>query len=190
MERKNGNWTIRKTEKKFENGFFAVFEDDVVRPDGKDDKYATVRFKPGAAVLPIDDDDFVYLTHQFRYALGRKDIEAVAGAVDGESPLEAAKREAKEELGIEAEEWIDLGQIESNTSITDSTSSLFIARRLRLGKPETEGTEEIEPVKLKFDEALQKVHDGEITHGETCILLLKAAARIKNGSGHGTYPLP
>jgi len=177
MERRNGNWTIKKTEKKFDNGFFSVFEDEVVRPDGKNDKYATIRFQPGVAVLPIDDEDFVYLTHQFRYALGRKDIEAIAGAVDNESPLAAAKREAKEELGIEADEWTDLGVTESNTSITNCMATLFIARKLKIGEPKTEETEEIEPVKLKFDEAMDKVSNGEIAHGETCILLLKAAAR-------------
>jgi ADP-ribose pyrophosphatase len=177
MERKNGDWTIKSTEKKFGNGFFSVFEDQVVRPDGKDDRYATVHFKPGAAVLPIDDEGNVYLTRQFRYALGRKDLEAVAGAIDVETPLEAAEREAKEELGIEAKEWIDLGEIESNTSVTRSSSHLFIARELKFGKPHTEATEDIEPVKMRFSEALEKVLSGEITHGETCELVLRAYFR-------------
>ena len=79
MERKNGDWTIKSTEKKFGNGFFSVFEDQVVRPDGKDDKYATVHFKPGAAVLPIDDEGNVYLTRQFRYASGPEGFRGRSG---------------------------------------------------------------------------------------------------------------
>jgi 8-oxo-dGTP pyrophosphatase MutT (NUDIX family) len=173
--RKNGNWTIKTTRKVFENDFFKVFEDEVIKPDGKDGKYATIRFVKGVSVLPVDDEGFVYLTKQFRYAIERDDLEAVSGAIEDEEPLEAGRREAREELGIEAEDWTDLGRIESDTSITDSTAYLFLARRLTFGKPEREGTEEIETVRMKFDEALDKVLKGEITHGQTMALILKAS---------------
>ena len=175
MERKNGNWTIKHRRKVFENDFFKVFEDEVVRPDGKDGTYATICFVRGTSVLPVDDDGFVYLTKQFRYAIEREDLEVISGAVEDEEPLEAAKREAREELGIEAGEWIDLGKLESDTSITNSTAFLFLARRLKFGKPEREGTEQIETVKMKFGEALEKVLQGEITHGQTVALILKAS---------------
>ena len=173
---RNGDWVIRSTKKIFENSFFAVFEDDVIKPTGDDGKYATVRFKTGVAVLPIDDEDNVYLTNQFRYAIGRHDLEVVAGSVEGEGALDAGKRELKEELGIQAEEWTDLGSIFSITSITQSTSRQFIARKLTFGEQETEGTEDIEPVKMPLSRACEMVHRGEITDGDTCILILKAAA--------------
>jgi 8-oxo-dGTP pyrophosphatase MutT (NUDIX family) len=171
-----GEWIIKSTKKVFENHFFAVFEDDVIKPTGDDGKYATIRFKSGVAILPVDDDGNIYLTRQFRYAIGRQDLEVVAGSIEGEGALEAAKRELKEELGIEAEEWSDLGTIYSLTSITQSTSRQFIARKLTFGEQETEGTESIEPVKLKLFEACDMVHRGEITDADTCILVLKAAA--------------
>jgi len=175
MSRKNGNWTIKATRKIFENDWFKLFEDDVVQPDGKDGKYATICFVEGVSVLPLDDDGFIYLTKQFRYAIERDDLEVVSGAVEDEEPLEAAKREAIEELGIEAAEWTDLGKIESDTSITNSTAHLFLARKLTFGETEREGTEQIETVKMKFDEALEKVMRGEITHGQTVVLILKTS---------------
>lgn len=176
METKNGKWTIKDRKKKFANGYFTVFEDDVVRPDGQPDNYATIGFLPGVAVLPVDDDQNVYLTKQFRYALERKNIEAVCGAIDGETPLDAAKREAKEELGIEAEDWTSLGKIQTDTSITNSTSHLFLARNLTFRKPEREATEDIETVKMPLAEAIEKVKVGEITNGPTCVLILRAAS--------------
>lgn len=176
MERKNGNWTIKQRRKIFENDFFKVFEDDVVQPDGKDGTYATIQLVGGVSVLPLDDDGFVYLTKQFRYALERENLEVVSGAVEPEEkPLTAAKREAKEELGIEAREWSDLGAIENDTSITNSHAQLFLARRLSFCEPEREGTEQIETVKMKFTQALDKVMKGEITHGQTVALILKAS---------------
>jgi ADP-ribose pyrophosphatase len=174
--KQNGKWTIRSTKKVFENPFFAVLEDDVIKSTGDNGKYATIRFNPGAAILPIDNEENVYLTRQFRYAIGRDDLEVVAGSIEGEGALEAAKRELKEELGIVAEEWIDLGSIYSLTSITQSCSRQFIARGLSIGEQETEGTEDIELVKLKLSQAYDMVLRGEITDGDTCILILKAIA--------------
>jgi ADP-ribose pyrophosphatase len=174
--KRHGGWVVKSTKKIFENAFFGVFEDDVIKPTGDEGEYATIRFKTGVAVLPIDDEGNVYLTHQFRYAIGRHDVEVVAGSIEGEGALDAAKRELKEELGILAEEWLDLGSIFSLTSITQSTSRQFIARKLTFGEQETEGTESIEPVKLKLTDACEMVHAGEITDADTCILILKAAA--------------
>jgi 8-oxo-dGTP pyrophosphatase MutT (NUDIX family) len=173
LMRKNGNWKIKNTKKIFENDHFKVLEDEVVRPDGEDGKYATIRFPAGASVLPVDENNFVYLTKQFRYALERKDLEAISGAVEGESVLETAKKEAEEELGIKAEEWTNLGKIEDNTSITNSTAHLYLARRLKFGEPKPENTEEIKMVKMKLETAFEKVMNGEITHSQTCILILK-----------------
>lgn len=174
MTKKNGNWTIKETKKVFENDYFTVLEDDVIKPDGKDGKYATIDFKPGVCILPVDDEENVYLTKQFRYALGRADLEAAAGVIENEDRLEAARRETREELGIEAEEWTELGKIESDTSITNSTTHLFLARKLSFHEPKEENTEQIEIVKMKLVEAVERVLSGEITHGQTCVLILKA----------------
>jgi len=180
-QKQNGNWTIRSTQKVFENPFFAVFEDDVIKPDGGDGRYATIRFNPGVSILPIDDDANVYLTRQFRYAIGRHDLEVVAGSIEGEGALDAAKRELEEELGIHAGEWVDLGSVFSLTSITQSCSRQFIARKLEFGEQKPEGTEEIESVKLKLSEAIDMVMKGEITDSDTCLLLLKASILISDG---------
>ena len=174
--RHNGKWQVRSTKKTFENEFFALFEDDVVKPTGEDGKYAWIKFKTGASILPIDDEGNVYITRQFRYAIGRHDLEIVSGSVEGEGALDAAKRELKEELGIDAEEWSDMGCVYSMTSITQSCSRQFIARNLKFGEQETEGTEDIEPVKLTLDKAVEMVLNGEITDGDSCILILKAHA--------------
>ena len=174
MKKKKGDWTIKDTEKIFENDFFKVFEDDVIAPDGEDDKYATIDFPPGVSVLPIDDEGNIYITRQFRYALGRDTVEAVAGAIEREGRLQAAKREAREELGIEAEDWKYLGKIECDTGITNSLCHLYLARKLTFKTPNPESSESIKTVKMKLDKAVEKVMKGEITHPQACILILKA----------------
>lgn len=180
MEKKNGPWTIKNTEKVHENDFFTVYRDDVVQPDGKDGSYGVVDFPPGVGVLPIDDEGNVYLVKQFRYAVGRVSLEILAGSVeDGEEPLESAKREAKEEVGVEAEKWTDFGTIDLDTTIVKNVVNFFIAENLKIGESKREDTEEIETVKMKLSEAVGKVMNGEITHSISCVLILKAARKYQ-----------
>ncbi len=179
MEKKNGNWTIKETEKVFGNDYFKVFEDKVIQPDGKHGEYATIEFISGVSILPIDDEDFVYLTKQFRYVAGRETLEVVAGGIEDEQPIEAAKRELKEELGITAEEISEIGAIQLDNSIIKAESNFFIARKLSFGKTDRDENEEMEVVKVSFREAVEKVLSGDITHASSCVLLLKAWLKTK-----------
>lgn len=187
MEETIGDWKIKSTTKIFQNDFFRVVEDDVIQPDGGPSRYATISFKPGVAILPIDQDGSAYMTLQFRYALRRDNVEVVSGGYEpDEDVLEAARRELREELGIEADEWTPLGRIEAITSITDSHTDLFLARGLSFNKPEREATEKISPVKMTLRQALEKVLSGEITHGETCSLVMKAWFEEQKTTAVGT----
>lgn len=180
MSRKHGPWTIKETALKYRNEFIEVNEDSVLQPDGEQGSYATVRIKPGVSVLPIDEEGFCYLAGQFRYAIGRESIEVVSGAIDeGEDAESAAHRELREELGIEAGELVSLGQLDLDTSIVYCPASLFLARSLRFSRPEQEGTEAIRMKKMSFDEAVGKVMRSEITHGPSCVLILKAGQYLK-----------
>ncbi|HXG83302.1 MAG TPA: NUDIX hydrolase, partial [Pyrinomonadaceae bacterium] len=162
------------------NDFFTVYKDDVIQPDGKPGSYGIVDFPPGVGVLPVDDEGNVYLVKQFRYAVGRTSLEVLAGSVeDGEEPLRSAKREAKEEVGVEAEKWTDFGQIDMDTTIVKNVVNFFIAENLKIGEPKREGTEKMEIVKIKLSEAIEKVLNGEITHSISCVLLLKAARKYR-----------
>lgn len=179
-EREHGPWKIKATTKKYQNSFIELIEDEVIKPDGKPDTYAYAKIKEGAAVLALDEEDFVYLAKEFRYALGRESTEVVGGGIDeGEKPEEAAHRELKEELGIEAEEIISLGRADPATSLVDSPAHLFLARKLKFKEKENEGTETIKTVKVKFEEAIRMAFEGEITHSATCALLFRAEHYLK-----------
>ncbi len=82
--------------------------------------------------------------------------------------------EAREELGIEAEEWLDLGMVDLDTSIVRCPVRLFLARRLTFTETEREGSETIKSVKLPLERAAQMVMESAITHGPSCAVILKA----------------
>ncbi len=175
VEQNHGPWTIQETSHKYNNQYIYVREDQVIQPDGQSGMYATVEMKPGVAILPLDNNGIVYLIQQFRYALGKESIEVVCGAIDeDESPVEAALRELLEEQGIQAEEWIELGVVNVDTSIVHCPAHLFLAKQLTFTKTKREGTETIKTVKLPLNVAGQMVMDSAITHSISCVLILKA----------------
>jgi 8-oxo-dGTP pyrophosphatase MutT (NUDIX family) len=181
MAQKHGPWTIQETTQKYQNSFINVHEDQVLQPDGQPGMYATVKMIPGVAILPIDSDRIVYLTRQFRYALGKESIEVVCGAIEeDEPPFEAAQREVQEELGIKAEEWIDLGVFDLDTSIVHCPVYLFLTKHLSFTQTNQEGTETIERLHMPLDEAVQMVMDSKITHAPSCVLILKAGNALSN----------
>ena len=175
MAQKHGPWTIQETTQKYQNSFINVHEDQVLQPDGQPGMYATVKMKSCVAILPIDSDRVVYLTRQFRYALGKESIEVVCGAIEeDEPPFEAAQREVQEELGIKAKEWIDLGVFDLDTSIVHCPVYLFLTKHLSFTQTNQEGTETIEKLRMPLEAAVQMVMDSKITHAPSCLLILKA----------------
>lgn len=118
---------------------------------------------PVVTVFALTDDNQIYLISQYRRLLERISLEAVAGFIDeGETPLEAAKRELKEEVGLTATYWQELSTVNMAGSVTRGTAHLFLARDLKIGNPEPEEDEEITTVLVPFEKAVEKVLNGEI----------------------------
>jgi 8-oxo-dGTP pyrophosphatase MutT (NUDIX family) len=177
---RHGPWEIHQRQTRFQNQFIEVVEDAVTRPDGSPGHYTTVSMKAGVTVLPLDSDGNVHLARQFRYAAGRQTLELPTGAVEaGEEPLDAARRELREELGIESHQLTSLAAVDLDTSIVRCTAWLFLAQGLHTTAPDPDPTEAIERVSMPFHEALQLVMDGQITHAPSCVLLLKAARHLR-----------
>lgn len=181
MGRRLGPWTIESSERLYADEFAEVWVDEVSRPGVEPLRRVTMRMKEGVAVLALDEEGFAHLVETFRYAVGKRCVEVVQGGMEeGEEPLSAARRELKEELGIEAEDWTDLGLVDAVTSQVYAPSRIFLARRLRFGRPETESTESLKPLKFKLAEAVRMVLDGEITQAVSCTLILKASRTLES----------
>src|ERR1019366_8707895 len=125
-------------------------------------------------VLAMDADGSVYLTEEFHYAVGRATLEGVSGGIEsGETPLVTAQRELREELGIVAGQWTELGVVDPFTANVVSPTRLFLAEGLTFTETMHEGAELIRCMRVPTDEAMRMLEDGRITHGPTCVLLLK-----------------
>lgn len=178
----HGPWRILESHLVYRDPWTELRKDDVIRPDGENGTHTVVRIKPGVSVLAIDANNNVHLTDEFHYAIGRNSLEAASGGTEpGESSLESAKRELREELGIEAAEWIEAGVVDPFTTSLLSPTALFIARGLTFVDAEPDGTELIRRVEMSLAEAERLAMTGGITHAPSVVLILKAS-RLLSGS--------
>jgi len=151
-------------------------EDQVQRLDGGAATFGVIEMKAGASVLAVNERREVYLVKEYKYGVERYSIELVSGAIEGgESPLEAAQRELREEAGLSTREWIDLGVIDPFTTIVRSPNYLFLALHVEAGESKPDEGEVLECVLVPFEEAVEMVMRSEITHGASCVAILKAA---------------
>lgn len=175
-----GNWKTLNTTTVYENPWIAVEHRDVLNPAGNEGVYGVVRFKNKAiGVVPLDNELRIYLVGQYRYPLKEYswEIPEGGGPMD-ESPLEAAKRELKEETGLVADKWEALGRIHTSNSATDEEGFIYLAEGLSQLAPETEETEEIEVKHIHLSEAVEMVMNGQITDAISMCAILKVA-RLK-----------
>ena len=110
---------------------------------------------PGAVAIVAHDDRLLYMVRQPREAVGEDSLfELPAGKLDvpGESPIDCAKRELVEEVGIEAGEWRELKSIYTSPGFTDEETHIFIATDLTQDDPQPSAGERIEIVKVPLDE--------------------------------------
>lgn len=177
--RRHGPWRIVASSERYRDPWVQVVRDEVIRPDGLPGSYCVVTLKPGVCVVALDAEDHVHLTREFHYAVGAETIEAVSGGRDGEElPLLAAQRELREELGLVAARWEDLGRVDPFTANVYSPTQLYLAMELTQVERQLEGTELIEAYPLPFEAAIDMVMTGQITHAPTCTALLKIARRL------------
>ena len=174
--RQKGPYKVLSSEPRYRNRWIAVREDRVIRPGGSEGLFGVVEMVAGSSVLAIDAEDNAYLVREYKYAIGRESLEAVSGAIDeGETPLAAAARELREEAGLIAAEWQELGAIDPFTTAIQCRNHLFLARGLSHTAADPDDGEELSLVKLPFDAALQMVLAGEISHAASCVMILRAA---------------
>jgi ADP-ribose pyrophosphatase len=129
---------------------------------------------PGAvAILALTDDDRVCLLRNHRFILDEVLWEIPAGTLEPGEPVEqAAVRELAEETGYTATSWRKLNAFYPSPGVLSEKTHLFVARGLTPGEMKLEDDEQLEPVLVPWQDALQWVLDGTIRDAKTVVALL------------------
>lgn len=131
-----------------------------------------VRHPGAAAVVAIDASGQVTLIKQFRHAADGYIWEIPAGTLNpGEEPEACARRELREEAGLDADRWTHLGSILTSPGFCDERIHLFLARELREGKQQLDHDEILSLHRMPFTHALQMIRAGEMQDAKSIVAL-------------------
>ena len=152
-----------------------------VRPGKILDEYYLGVWNDIVMILAITPSGIVPLVRQYKHGISQIIIELPAGYMeDGEDPLEAAKRELKEETGYESDNWSKLGYfIKSAGKTVGGNIHLYLAKNAKKTSDQhLDDTEDIEIIEKPFREALAMAKSGELHVIDTVLALLLAEEKI------------
>ena len=146
---------------------FAVEERVQVLPNGDSMTVEAVKASGGPTILPLNRGRIV-LVKEYRPVIGRWVYELPAGGLKkGESILESAKRELKEETGFTAKRFKRMFASFPTPGMSTERMQFFVASGLGKGKKELERHELIKTEEFTLRQALEMIRAGVIIDGKT-----------------------
>lgn len=123
-------------------------------------------------VVPLLDDDTVLLVREYAAGMHRYELGLVKGRIDaGETALQAADRELKEEAGYGARSLIELRALSLAPTYMSHQAQLVIARDLYPERLPGDEPEELEPVPWKLDALHELILREDFSEGRSIAAL-------------------
>jgi len=161
--------------KMFQGNIIDVESWSVLLPNGKEATRDVVIHPGASVVIPMTEDGQIYMVRQFRKPIDKISLEIPAGKLDkGEDPLECAKRELKEETGLDTKDIRHLIDIHSTPGFSDEVLHLYVAKDLYEGESCADEDEFISTEKYQINTLIEMIMKNEITDAKTIIGILMA----------------
>jgi 8-oxo-dGTP pyrophosphatase MutT (NUDIX family) len=140
-------WKVLSSEYLFQRPWLTARKDVVELPDGRvNPEYYVLEYPDWVNVIAISTDGQMILERQYRHGLGKTCYELPCGVIEeGESPLEAAKRELLEETGYAGGQWFEWMTLSGNSSSTNNLTHSFLVTGVeKVAGQNLDATEDIE----------------------------------------------
>ncbi len=166
--------------KQYRGHAFDVSKVQIRLPDDRERFYDLVEHGDSVSIVPVDAQGNIYFVSQPRIGSGDTLLELPAGVMDdGETPLQCAKREVREEIGMAAGEIRTLGGFYLAAGYSDEYMTVFLATKLFESPLPPDEDEFINIQKMPAAKAFQKAQAGEFQDGKTLAALLLAQPYLK-----------
>lgn len=149
-------------------------------PDGTVHAREVVRHPGAVVLLPITDDGRICFVRNFRISVDKTLLELPAGTLEsGEDPLDTAGRELAEETGYRAGRIEPLTTFYMSPGILDEKMYAFVATELSPGAMNLDVGEQLEPVLLTWEEAIEAARSGQIEDSKSLSVLFCYRLQVK-----------
>ena len=162
-------WTTQNKRRVFTSPILSVDLSERTHGDKKGE-FVTLSLPDWVSIIPWTRDrsgvPVFLMERQYRHGSESVTVEFPAGLTEeGESPLEAARRELREETGMEAELTL-LASFNPNPAFMTNRQTFFLASNLeKKGEQELDENEEIELLYVPVEEVIEKMGKGEYANG-------------------------
>ena len=157
-----------------ETALFSVTWDHATDPDGFEIQRGIVQHPGSAVIMPVDAKKRILLVKQYRLPARSYLWELPAGKIDaGEKPLQAAKRELKEETGCKAKTWTKLAEFYPSPGFLAEKMTIYLAQDLVEGEATPMEDERIEKKWFTGKEIEEMLRSGKILDAKTNIGFLR-----------------
>ncbi|MFN8350445.1 MAG: NUDIX hydrolase [Flavobacteriales bacterium] len=181
--KQRGPWRTVKEELRYETPWIAVSHHDIIDPSGRNGIYGVVHFKNLAiGIVPLDEEGNTWIVGQHRYPVDAYSWEIPEGGGRRDiPPLDSAKRELREETGIEAQRWTEILRMDLSNSASDEHAIIYLAQDLSFHAPQPDHDEELAQHKLPFAELYGMVMRGEVLDSLTVAAVMKVRLLMSEG---------
>lgn len=170
-------------------GVIQEFVRDVVRaPDGATMKRDYLVHTGAVGVIALDEHERVVVVRQYRHPVGFRLVEPPAGLLDadGESWLDAARRELAEEVGLAASDWRILVDYMTSPGCLQESLRVYLARGLSVAqRPEGFVVEheeaEMDTCLVALDDLIDAIYAGRVQNPTMVVGALAAYAALRTG---------
>lgn len=147
--------------------------DTVETPNKGYQKREIIEHKGAVGIVAITNDNKIVLVKQYRKAIEKELFELPAGKIEiGESPLDCAIRELKEETGYSAKNLKLIHKYYTTPGFSNQLVFIYLAQNLTPGESHLEEDEFLEVYEFDREEAYNMVMNNEICDSKTVIGLL------------------
>jgi ADP-ribose pyrophosphatase len=103
--------------------------DRIRLPSGRETTREVIEHPGASVILPVTRDGRIWFVRQTRYAIDRELLELPAGLIDpGETPLETARRELREEVGLVPGTIEEIASLVPSAGYSNEEVHVFLAR--------------------------------------------------------------
>lgn len=160
----------------YEGRIFTIVHDTAELENGETAIRDVLLHSGGVCVIPVTENNEIFMVKQFRYPFREVTTEIPAGKLEkDENPYDCGKRELLEETGCTCTEYIPLGEIYPTPAYNTEVIHVYLAKGLAYERQHLDADEFLDVEKIPLAEAVQLVMDGKIKDGKTQIAILKAA---------------